>query len=280
MQNLNRGASQPRRLSGWHRRAWLLAGCVAALTLGGCHTGGTPAELAALSENYTKPPIRVSEVALGPGDTVRIDVFRHPDLNRTFTVPRQGTVSMALIGDFDVIGRRPSDLRTHVATELEQYIVSPQVSLDVTVRRSQRVMVLGEVRNPGVFTVGESPLTAVEAIAAAGGFLRSSERSQVLHHRLINGETVQTLLNIDDVLLRGALNTDNIQLEGGDVIFVPPTGFAQFDRFATHIATWLSPVLNAEEAILLGDSIKENVFDDSSSGGGGGIIVVPSAPSN
>ncbi len=245
-----------------------------------CGTGtGQPARTTADAEAaeamiFDKPTLEVRDVRLGPGDEITIAVYRNSELDRRVEIPNTGTIFMPLVGEIPVQGMTPAELRRDLTRRLDPYIVDPHVSVEVAVRRSQRVIVLGEVRNPGVFTLDRS-ITTIEAIGIAGGFLLSGSQSFVYHHRLVDGQPVQRVLNLKALQRKGDFS-QNPQVLAGDIIYVPPTAFAEMDRFARHISIWLGPVLQTENAILLGDEIHDRFSGDDSSDTN--VIIVPTAP--
>lgn len=258
----------------------VVAAAVAAMAAASCGTGrGQPARTTADAEAaeamlFDKPAMEVRDVRLGPGDEITVTVFRNSDLDRRLEVPNTGVISMPLVGDISVSGKSPADLRRELTERLDQFIVDPYVNVEVAVRRSQRVIVLGEVRNPGVFTLDRS-ITALEAVGLAGGFLLSGSQSVVYHHRLVEGEAVQRKLNLKALQREGDFS-QNPQVLAGDIIYVPPTTFAELDRFARHISIWMTPILQTQNAILLGDEIHERFTDGD--GGDTNLIIIPTTP--
>lgn len=220
---------------------------------------------------FDSPTMEVRDVRLGPGDEITITVFRNSDLDRRLEIPNTGVIYMPLIGDLEVAGKSPGELRREITEKLDRFVVDPHVNVEVAVRRSQRVIVLGEVRNPGVFSL-DRKVSAIEAIGLAGGFLLSGSQSCVYHHRLVDGKPVQRILNLKDLQRHGNFS-QNPQVIAGDIIYVPPTTFAEMDRFARHISIWMTPILQTQNAIVLGDEIHDRFSGDQ--GGDTNLIIIP-----
>ncbi len=107
---------------------------------------------------------------LGPGDTVKINVYNHPDLATEAQISEKGTINFPLIGEVKVQGLTKSQAEDRIAHALDRgkYIPNPEVNILVTEQRSQQVAVLGEVKKPGKYAiVGSGSLT--DMLAEAGG---------------------------------------------------------------------------------------------------------------
>jgi polysaccharide biosynthesis/export protein len=108
--------------------------------------------------------------ALGPGDSVALHVFGQPDMDTVLGVTDNGTVNVPLAGSVPVAGLSADAAARRVEKALKDggYLLDPHVTLTVTASLSQRVSVLGEVRNPGRYPV-DSKTTVVDLLAEAGG---------------------------------------------------------------------------------------------------------------
>ena len=109
-----------------------------------------------------------SVFTLGPGDSIRIRVYDHPDLSGAFNIDDTGRISLPLILGMNAQGMTLRGLEQKVTDELSNnFIVNPKVSVDLV--RSRPFCILGEVRNPGCFS-GIHGMNTAQAIAVAGGY--------------------------------------------------------------------------------------------------------------
>jgi polysaccharide biosynthesis/export protein len=108
--------------------------------------------------------------ALGPGDSVALHVFGQPDMDSVLGVADDGTLRVPLAGAVQVAGMSAESAARRVEKSLKDggFLVDPHVTLTVTASLSQRVSVIGEVRNPGRYPV-DSKTTVVDLLAEAGG---------------------------------------------------------------------------------------------------------------
>jgi len=201
--------------------------------------------------------LELKDVTLGYGDQIRTSVFRHANLNREIRIPASGIIFYPLIGELKVDGLSGMELRRLLTERLDKYIVDPQISLGITVRRRNKIMVLGQVARPGVYAMGE-PMRAVEAIARAGFYTDRGNQRAVVLLREVEGGVQTTVLNIDRAVKKGEF-AHNPYLKRGDILFVPKTTVTHIDRFAQHLSTWLAPIITGEAGVLLGFNIEREV---------------------
>ncbi len=211
----------------------------------------------ALPELPISSQIEVREFGLGAGDELEITVYQHPDLTRKIRIPGSGIIFFPLVGEIKVGGVSVTELRRTLTDQLKRYVVDPQVNVEVTTLRSQKVYVLGEVNAPSVFTL-ESPIRATEAVSKAGGFTINARQTSVL---LIRGEMLKPeirRLDLKNFLKKGE-GSENTLLQPGDIIYVPRTFVANVDRFFNHILTALLPVLVLEQGIALYPQVQDTL---------------------
>jgi len=98
------------------------------------------------------------DYVLGAEDEVSIIVWDHPDLIRKTRINLEGKISFPLIGELQVTGVTQLQLEKRLRDMLaDGYIVNPQVSVQVTDYRSQKIFVIGEVNSPGAYPSQRKP---------------------------------------------------------------------------------------------------------------------------
>jgi polysaccharide export outer membrane protein len=182
-------------------------------------------------------PERLLEYRLAPPDVLRITVRPEPVIERELTIRPDGRISFDLVGEVLVEGETVEEVRAAMTAALTRYIVSPTVTVTLTASNSRRYYVFGEVGNPGSFAlIGR--VTAVEALATAGGSTRFAAANSA---RLVRSSSETPLVypvRFDDITQRGD-STTNYELRPGDVVYVPPSTSA---RIGYAIATFFFPL--------------------------------------
>jgi polysaccharide export outer membrane protein len=230
-----------------------LAGCAST----GSNVGEGEKESAALlREDLVKPEsIKISEFVLGVGDIIEITVYRHDDLKRSIKINPTGKIMFPLIGDVQAAGMGIFKLRDELKERLSKYIVDPQVTINITSVQSQKIMVLGEVNSPGIFTL-DSSLTIMEAISKAGGMTSDAKLSNVILIRREQGKPQVASLDLKKVFKEGDFS-QNIALQSGDIVYLPAVFIADVSWFFGHLSSILSPIMSLESGIVLWPQVKD-----------------------
>ena len=139
---------------------------------------------------------------LGPNDRLRITVFGQPTLTGEYTLDGNGVLAFPLIGNVPANGSTTTELQQKIAAKLQpEYLVNPNVSAEVVNRRP--FYVVGEVQKPGNYPY-VSDMTALNAIAIAGGFTRRARKNDFYIRRLDkDGKVVRIEANVGTVLQAG-----------------------------------------------------------------------------
>jgi polysaccharide export outer membrane protein len=210
------------------------------ILLSGCATTEPASKAIQPSSEEITKDIKLTEFILGPGDIVEIMVYRHDDLKKTVKIDTSGKITYPLIGDIQAEGVSIFQLRDKIRDGLSEYIKDPQVSVSVTAVQSQKVYVLGEVQKPGAFALN-TPMSALEAVSSAGGFTRYANDGSVMVVRGKRDDPQLIKLDLGSTLKEGNVS-QNIQLQGGDMVFVPATFIADANKFAIYLRNILWPV--------------------------------------
>lgn len=247
---------------------------IVCIILTGCATVPKPdnpfGSSAGISEQEKKiqKPV-VSEFIIGPGDELEITVWRQADLTKTVKVSSEGIIFYPIIGEIQAGGFSIYALRNRVRDGLFKYYVDPQVGIRVVSTRSQKVFVLGEVMKPGVYQI-ENSMDVIEAISLAGGFTRDAKKENLL---LLRGDLKEQnirVLNIKRFLANRDVS-QNISLQRGDVLFVPPSTISNVARIFRYFSDIISPVLELERGMILAPEVGSALSGENS----GNVIISP-----
>ncbi len=173
----------------------------------------------------------VADYVIGPQDVLSIQVFDQPDLGGKYTVDTDGTFSFPLIGRIKAGSLTLRGFERELIARLaDGYFRSPQVTVAVEQYRSQRIFVMGEVRQPGPVPL-TGGMTLIEALARAGSTLPTSSGEVAIVRSQQGtgaggpaepGQAAATEVfraSVQD--LQSGTLSQNIDLHDGDTIFVP-----------------------------------------------------------
>jgi len=138
---------------------------------------------------------------LDAGDKLRIFVYGQPNLTRIYQVDGAGFISVPLIGQVKARGLTTYDVERAIRGRLAStYVKDPQVSVDIAVTRP--FFVLGEVRTAGQYPYVPG-MTALNAVAIAGGYSDRAYERKVQITRRINGIIEKMEVPADTIVLPG-----------------------------------------------------------------------------
>lgn len=171
------------------------------------------------------------DYVVGSQDVLTITVWDQTDLSGKFAVEADGTFTFPLIGRVKAGGLTLREVERDLKQRLaDGFFRNPQVSVAIEQYRSQRIFVVGEVRQPGTYPL-TGDMTLIEALARAGSTTATASGEAVIVRRPPGSTTERPLLptqasgsevtriDIKD-LQSGSLVTD-VLLRDGDTIFLP-----------------------------------------------------------
>ncbi len=197
----------------------LRALCLAPLAfLVACATAGPGSGPPTLSPQ-TGQPYRV-----GPPDNLRISILPEPEILRDVVVRPDGMISVDLIGDVPAAGRTVDEISKDIERRIGRFKRDARASVALVAALSTEITVLGEVGRPSTFPL-ERETRVIEALGTVGGPSLFADENGVRVIRVVEGVPQIYMVNID-AIQKGDLST-NLTLQGGDIIVVPPSGFAR-----------------------------------------------------
>jgi polysaccharide export outer membrane protein len=153
-------------------------------------------------------------------------------LSSKYTVEADGTFTFPLVGRVKASGLTLRDFEGELKRLLaDGYFKNPQLSVAVEEYRSQRIFVVGEVRQPGTVALAGG-MTLIEVLARAGSLLPTAagEVLVVRHQDNATGPQMPDAASSETIRvsikeLESGGRVQNVQLHDGDTIFVPQAAF-------------------------------------------------------
>jgi polysaccharide export outer membrane protein len=175
---------------------------------------------------YAPPPKLASagaqghaaEDRVGIDDVFEVRVYGEPDLSGPYRVATDGTIDYPLAGRLRVVGLRSGEVQQLLVDKLKEgsYLKTPQITVTVKERNSQKITVFGQVTKPG--QVGYYPnMTIVDAIASAGGFTGIAAKNSVNLRREVSGKIETHVFPVADI---AEGRSQNVMVLPGDVLVV------------------------------------------------------------
>ena len=169
--------------------------------------------------SWAPGPASGQEYTIGPRDVLGIAVWGQADLSRDYTVDPDGLVPFPLLGRVMAAGSTPKALAAQL-TELlgKDYLVNPQVIVNVKEYLSQKVQVLGAAERPGVYHL-TGPTTLLEILSRAGGFASSAGKQVLLvrNHGTSDGASA-VRLSLEKI--QAGDPSENARVQSQDIVIV------------------------------------------------------------
>jgi polysaccharide export outer membrane protein len=158
---------------------------------------------------------------LGAGDVIKITVFDYPDLATETRVSESGAITFPLLGELSVTGLSVAETESLVAKQLSSqgFIKQAHVSVIVSQFVSQQISVIGQVSKPGKYPLDKSS-TITDLLAMAGGVNSTGADTAILIRKGKDGKK-EARKEIDLYTLFHEGISDNVEVFGGDIIYVP-----------------------------------------------------------
>ena len=155
-------------------------------------------------------------------------------------VTQEGTVRLPLIGSFKVAGYTQDQASDILIQEYKKYIRNPYVLVEI---KNQRVIVIGEVKSPGIVHVTNGTMNIIEAIARSGDVTDLASRSDI---KVIRGDLRNPEIRNVDLTRMDAVSLSSLYLKPNDILYIQPREIKGYNRvFTDFMPFWdtLSSIL-------------------------------------
>ena len=156
---------------------------------------------------------------VGPGDEISISIWGFNEFSETLEVDERGYISPSSYGRIYVKGITFKNMRSILKKKFSTFFDMQNSEIDVSLSYSRviTVNIIGEVYNPGSFTI-PAINTAFNALIASGGPNQIGSVRNIYIKR--DGKTVDSL-DVYKFLFKPLISND-IYMQDGDYIFIPP----------------------------------------------------------
>lgn len=158
-----------------------------------------------------------------------------------YLVDNDGNISFPIVGQVHLGGLTKNEAEDLIKSKVVPYMAEKE-DVIVHVRMvNYKYSVIGEVRNPGMFTTQNEKITILEAIAQAGDLTLFGERDKVYVIRENSeGQKEYHRMNLNDANI---VSSPYYYLQQNDVIYVEPNKVqARSSYFTTSSSMWFSLV--------------------------------------
>ena len=155
---------------------------------------------------------------LGPGDKLRVEVYKDTQLSQSVQIRPDGKITLPLVGDVQAAGKTTAELDEDITRELKVYMNNPSVTVIVVEATAATAYIIGSVNHPGAVAL-QGPITVLQGLALAGGLTDWANRKGIRILRKSSSGTQTIAFNYNDAI-KGSSAAATI-LRAGDTVVVP-----------------------------------------------------------
>jgi polysaccharide export outer membrane protein len=165
------------------------------------------------------PPVEYLDYQVGAPDRLTITILPDPPIVENVLVRPDGMITIQLVGDVRAGGRTTVQIASDIESRIARFKRGSVVTVALSAAESALITVLGEVSSPSTFPLTRQ-MRVSEALGSVGGptlFANSDDVS------VVRPGNPPEVISVDLDAIRGGDLSTNVQLYGGDIVYVPPT---------------------------------------------------------
>ena len=178
-----------------------------------------------------RPERMLEEYRLMKYDTINIMAIGFPNGIGIddVTVGVDGMARLPYAGNIKLVGLTLDEARDLIHARLSEYFKLPELNVYMKSYGPRKVYVMGNVNAPGIKNMGVDNMNVYAAVASAGGVDNKGRSKHIQLIRQIDGVLYYREINLDAFVKKHDLS-QNIELEDGDIIYVPDSGKVIFSQ--------------------------------------------------
>ena len=148
-----------------------------------------------------------------------------------YLVGPDGCINFPILGKIKVEGMTRSKLINYLTQEIGKDVKDPIVYVSF---KNYKITVLGEVKNPGTYTIDSEKINILQALGKAGDLLITAKRDDIILMRELDGK--QTHIRID-LKTSAILESPFFYLQQNDILYIPPSA-SRVSQGTTATGIW------------------------------------------
>jgi len=155
-----------------------------------------------------------------------------PEFNQTITIEPDGYVTLLGAGSVYIQEMTVPEVIEALKKAYSKILRDPVIDVDLKDFQKPFFLVLGQVGKPGQYDL-RYDTTVSQAIAIAGSFTADAKTQVFLFHRVSSGWVEVKKLSLKNIL-RGKNVNEDLQLQPGDMIYVPVNFISNFKKYVPY----------------------------------------------
>ena len=204
-----------------------------------------------------------SDYLLGSGDLIAVKVFESEDLQAEVRVSSRGNINLPLLDVINVLNLTAAEAEQKIEDLYKKdYLHDPHVSVYIKEHMSKQITIVGAVQEPGTYEY-ISRRRLLDVLAMGDGLADDAgSLAYITRNDPKTGEMANYVVNLEDLIKNGNM-AYNHPILGGDVIFIPESGYCFVDGAVRKPGTYpLSGNMTITEAISVAGGLAGWADDD------------------
>ena len=196
-----------------------------------------------LSRKGSEAPKEQASYRLHPGDQVVVNFRFTPEFNDEVTVQPDGHVQLKSAGDVNIDGMTVAEVHSRILAASASKLVDPEVTVSLKDFERPHIFVAGEVNTPGRQDL-RAPITAMQAVLAAGGPKEDAAMGRVVLFRKINSEMSEVHILKLSSLKTSTRARNDMLLQPDDIVLVGHDHLQTIGRYikTANLGVYLQPL--------------------------------------
>ena len=169
-------------------------------------------------KNYSEIYDYRYEYMLGNSDSITIDLTDTDDLDGVYKIDQEGMIDLPFIGQVKLSGSSLNEAQNLLLQIIKSFYKNPDLQISIDEFNSNKVYIVGAVRNQITIPLNEQPLTLIEA-AIKAKFNPSAEDKLFGTSGLLRREGKVYKINLTNTF-KNKDEKENFYLKNNDVIFI------------------------------------------------------------
>jgi protein involved in polysaccharide export with SLBB domain len=167
-------------------------------------------------------------------DVLQVNFALSPELNQKVMIQPDGYVALQSIGTIYIAGKTVPEVVAAIKKASANILNDPIIDVDLVDFQRAYFTVTGQVSKPGQYDLRHDTNVS-EAIAVAGGLLPTAKTQVFVYHRVSPNWMEVKKYNLKEVL-NGKNVNEIIDMQPGDMVFVPEKFIANFKKYVPYTA--------------------------------------------
>ena len=153
-----------------------------------------------------------------------------------YPVDKDGNITLPIMGKITVAGFTTQEIQNLVQKQAEKFIMDARIDVRLV---SFKISIIGEVKNPGEYTIFNDKANIFEAIAMASDLTYYGNRHKILLLRSSPQGTETYRIDLTD---KNVLSSTYFYLQPHDIIYVEPMKSTGFRLSASEYSVLISTI--------------------------------------